>query len=275
MTLPRGTKRGIEVIESLDLAHAERPATKRGKFSAVGSSATPSPQRSEASALVPTDDEGNLAENESLTSDDHAFNSSGLSTSASSDADCESDGDTDDDDDDDSDLATTSSSSASHPQHMMHDEVDGAGITNLRIGKKPRIRAMQGRRDMLNLRERLSKFLPQMALANAEVEEQRQQGTWDGQGMEDVDENRDDGYIEMVQSHQTSDSKHPLTFTLQNLGLGVLEQKDQEMSDSTSGSASGNDEANAKHDTKESVMARLMGSLAGQDKVGIEEMDTL
>ena len=196
MTLPRGTKRALEVVESLDFEPRENLARKRSKLSAGQSSATTSPQLSEASALVPTDDEGNLAESEGLTSDYEEYNSSGLSTSASSDAGCDSS-------DDENDVATTNSGSASRDKSLIHDDVDGAGITNLRIGKKPRIKAMEGRRDMLNLRERLNRFLPQIAIANEEIEEQRREGQWEGQGMEDVDEAVGDNYIEMVSNYRT------------------------------------------------------------------------
>ena len=198
MALSRGTKRAIDVVEPFS---SEDLATKRCKVSAHGSSATSSPLPSEPSALMPTDDEGNLAENESMTSDEGPFSFySRLSTSASSDADCESDDESDDSSDDDSDAATTSSSSTSNGHNLFHDEEDDAGITNLRIGKKPKIKAMAGRKDMLDLRERLDKFLPRLALANEEIEEQRRQGLWHGQGMEDVDEANGAGYIEMVGS---------------------------------------------------------------------------
>ncbi|KAF2238812.1 hypothetical protein EV356DRAFT_528709 [Viridothelium virens] len=252
MTTPRGQKRTIQVVEALDFSTPGDPATKRCKLSTSESSATPSPQRSEASALIPTDDEGNLAASESHTSDDNEFDSSGLSTLASSDEECDSD---EGDSDDDSDAATTSSSSGSHDRDMERDEVDGAGITNLRIGKKPRIKAMQGRRHMLNLRERLDKFLPRMALANEEIEEQRRHGLLDGQSMENVDEDGDERYIEM------------------DLSLGVLEHKDQGMSDSSSSSSSSDSEDELKQPAKKNIMAKLMGHPREQEKVGIEEMD--
>ncbi|KAI9667361.1 MAG: hypothetical protein M1821_000176 [Bathelium mastoideum] len=256
MASSRGTKRTIQVLES---SSSEDPILKRCKLSAGGSSATSSPPRSEPSALVPTDDEGNLAESVSLTSDDGLPTYSGLSHSASSDADCDSDDNDDDEDsdadsDDDSDAATTSSSSTSNVRAFLHDEVDGAGITNLRIGKKPKIRAMEGRKDMLNLRERLDRFLPRLALANAEIEEQRREGTWVGKGVEDVDEEADEGYIEM------------------NLGLGVLEHKDHEMSE-TSSSSESSDDVEVGLDTKQDIMARLMGRTEAQERAGIEEMD--
>ncbi|KAL9086468.1 MAG: hypothetical protein Q9165_007084 [Trypethelium subeluteriae] len=253
MAAPRGQKRTIQVVEALDFSTPEDPAAKRCKLSTGESSATPSPQRSEASALIPTDDEGNLAASESHTSDDNEFDSSGLSTSASSDEDCDSD---EGDSDDDSDAATTSSGSGSHYRDMDRDEVDGAGITNLRIGKKPRIKAMQGRRTMLNLRERLDKFLPRMALANEEIEEQRRHGLLDGQGLENVDDDEDECYIEM------------------DLGLGVLEHKDQGMSDDSSSSSSSSDsEDELKQSSKKNILAKLMGYPREQEKVGIEEMD--
>ena len=63
-----------------------------------------------------------------------------------------------------------------------------------------------------------------------------------------------------------------LIVALQNLGLGVLEHQDHEMSDTTSSSES-SDGDEFGSDGKKNVMAKLMGQSGIQEKAGIEEMD--
>ena len=107
-----------------------------------------------------------------------------------------------------------------------------------------------------DLSARLQAFLPTIAAANAELEEERRRGELDERDIENVDE---DGYIEM------------------NLGLGVLEEKDEDAILSSSGEAMSDDEAEGDDGVgsqqSEDVLRKLMGSSRGKGrKPGIQEV---
>ena len=90
-----------------------------------------------------------------------------------------------------------------------------------------------------SLRSRLSSFLPTLAAANAELEQERAKGTLVNRDIEKINEDR---YIEM------------------DLGLGVLEEKKNRRSGSEDGtesdSYSSDDEANDAEDENEVTIGK-------------------
>ncbi|KAI9711837.1 MAG: hypothetical protein M1820_001982 [Bogoriella megaspora] len=278
-----GTKRTISSLSSLDLS--PQPVRKRTKHSLSNSSVSTSTHPSETSALIPTSDDNEELPHSSITSP-HSFTSSGLSTSASSDDDMDSDSanidshSSEDDNEPNSPSFSSSSSSSSSKKSLVSNHPDGAGIVNLRVGKKPRIKAMEGRNSgALSLRERLAEFLPKMAVANEVVEEQKRKGAWKGRGLEDVDEDREEGYIEMVSRKRGVGLKGDMLMNDgQSLGLGVLEQKKGGTSRSSSDESSGDyaSDADDERPPGRDIMAKLMGRKGQQQHKagGIEEMDT-
>lgn len=107
-----------------------------------------------------------------------------------------------------------------------------------------------------DLSARLNAFLPAIAVANAELEEERSRGNLKDRDIENVD---DDGYIEM------------------NLGLGVLEEKNEDVSsDFRDDSSDGDDvegEGGVGLKKSEDLLGKLMGNSGEKrEKPGIQEV---
>jgi hypothetical protein len=139
-------------------------------------------------------------------------------------------------DDDEDDYTSSSGSSLSSSDDEDDDAQSETGgdinkdneeITSLPARRKPDIRRIEQESSLLN---RLSAFLPQMKSANDDLEREIAAGRAKDIRLDDVDEGsdgqRDGQYIEMVRLFlMILCTIQPLMAGLQNLGLGVLEEK--------------------------------------------------
>ena len=128
---------------------------------------------------------------------------------------------------------------------------------------------------------RMSSFLPEMAAANQTLEAERVAGRLEKRRLENVADG--EGYIEMVcrQAPGESQESSDLLTDVQNLGLGVLEEKRDSQSESSSSSGDSEDDGVLPQDSpaqiKETkVLERLMGrkkdSTKTQPRPTIEEI---
>ncbi|KAJ9665747.1 hypothetical protein H2201_004234 [Coniosporium apollinis] len=171
----------------------------------------------------------------------------------------------------DTDTASESNEDMSEEDGESESE-NSSVITTVRVGKKPEMRRQQWAPGLDGeaeeggqpLKERLKAFLPQIAAANMELEEEKAAGVLDERSLEQANEGDDvDGqYIEM------------------NLGLGVLEERDPNAESSNSSEDEEADNRDPMQDFEGSlprdknVMARLLGRNRRTDKVGIQEVDS-
>lgn len=142
---------------------------------------------------------------------------------------------------------------------------------------KPNIHRMEGGSDLLS---RLSSFLPQMKNANEDLEKKIAAGEGQEMVLDSVDDDGKD-YIEMVggiSSFPFNTWKFMLTGCMQNLGLGVLEEKRGDNEDSSRGDE-GDDESpdgdsqKSKENADSDLLGQLMGAITcSSDKPTIEEM---
>ena len=141
------------------------------------------------------------------------------------------------------------------------DTEDDTEILTVRGTEKPRIGYMGAAEAPVDLKARLASFLPQMAEANHELERDMA-----GQSMEVVEDG--EAHIEM------------------NLGLGVLEEKDDddsssdkssdtasETSDEGAGPASSGGVRREREHDDLGVMHKLLGQKRTRQKAGIEAVD--
>jgi hypothetical protein len=146
-------------------------------------------------------------------------------------------------DDSEDSLSTSDSSSESSDDEDMRDAEDeqDEAITTIGAPKKPAMRSLSPTQRGRDLRARLASLLPKMAEAN----EQLKTGGL-GASMEDVEDG--EGHIEM------------------HLGLGVLEEKQ----DDTSSESESSEDGDAEDEKEEDVMGMLMGRGKSDGGVGIE-----
>ncbi|KAK8220018.1 hypothetical protein M8818_000434 [Zalaria obscura] len=151
-----------------------------------------------------------------------------------------------------SSVSATSSSADSSSGASDASENEGiedlASVINVSGLKKPQMQLPAS--SSHDLRSRLSSFLPQLAAANAELEQLAQNGGLEGKRFEDVDEGAEGGYIEM------------------ELGLGVLEEKREggEYGDDA-------DEEDEEGEDEDDHLGRLMGQVRKGQNLGIQEVD--
>ncbi|KAL0263573.1 hypothetical protein SLS55_002554 [Diplodia seriata] len=160
------------------------------------------------------------------------------------------------------------SSSSEEPSSESDDDsedeedtpMDTDEITSLPLPPDPETRRRIYQRQAppsSSLGDRLKAFLPQLAAANEELERDRAAGKLAAMSLENVGED-DDNYIEM------------------NLGLGVLKERDPNKMESDSESdEDADDEMDTGADgqeTKEDVLAKLMGKKKPKAGPGIQEV---
>jgi hypothetical protein len=151
----------------------------------------------------------------------------------------------------------------------------GEQITNVRVGSKPTMK----REDTAgSLIQRLQHFIPEMKAANQELEKERAAGTLERRNIEKV-EDEEGQHIEMVSvwllivDFVTDTDRH-----MQNLGLGVLEEKDPEQASDDGNQSEGtfSDSENngtVGRDQEEDVLGKLMGHKKNRRKpIHIEEV---
>ena len=169
--------------------------------------------------------------------------------------------------DSESELSTSSEEPSSESGSEDEDESDGDGqgadgVVNLRAnrGIKPTFKLD---RDELgpDIRPFLKDFLPKLKAANEELEAARKAGTLKDRAIERTDEDGveggDEQYIEMVRRSTVSFKSNETLTRLQNLGLGVLKEKDPNAADdSASDSDSEPDDGTGDKDVLDKLMRR-------------------
>lgn len=161
-----------------------------------------------------------------------------------------------------SDLSSSEDDSDHDDTEVDMAHVGSGEIINVRAnrGEKPK---MKLDKDELgpDIRTFLKDFLPQLKAANEELEVQKQAGTLET--LDATDAKDGEPYIEMVGNFTGSSAG--LTELLQNLGLGVLEDKDSNASDSSDSEGDAEDTGKEKD-----VLGKLMGQKRNGEPINIE-----
>ncbi|KAI9816865.1 MAG: hypothetical protein M1827_001510 [Pycnora praestabilis] len=218
--------------------------------------ATSSETSSSTSSLdTISDGSGSSSDDDDADSEDIASATSSTSSEGESDL-SENDNHSESTSDSDSDSSSSSSSSSDARSRQ------ATPLTTLPLAQKPAIQDSSSGVDT-DLASRLASFLPEMAAANASLEDDRAAGRLQDRQLENV-ENDEEGYIEM------------------NLGLGVLEDKDPDADGTSSssdessnedGETTGEPEGNINKVTQKErdIMGRLMGG-RNNTRPNIEEI---
>jgi len=147
---------------------------------------------------------------------------------------------------DEEDESTSSSSLSSSSSSSARSGGATTNITTLSVTRRPPITSSSLSNTASDLCSRLSTFLPTLAAANDELELERAAGTLRDRDIEDID---DEGYIEM------------------NLGLGVLEER---KSDSTDSGCSSDSESSEEEEADDG-----RGHDVGRRSAGRDILETL
>ncbi|KAJ4290461.1 hypothetical protein N0V90_010678 [Kalmusia sp. IMI 367209] len=225
----------------IDAVQRVYDCTKRLKARHDSNSATSNV--SDDSALIPTSVPEDTTEASEVESD--------ASSEVSESSDEPSDESSEEEDDDDSELEEDENEDEDE-----HAQQSGEEVVNLRAnrGNKPKFKIAD---DVEDIRPFLKDFLPKLKAANEELEAQKKAGRIQSSEVAgEENEDNEEQYIEM------------------NLGLGVLEEKDDNMdgreaSDSESESKDG-DQSNEKD-----ILGKLMGRDKLEERVGIQEVSDM
>jgi hypothetical protein len=198
------------------------------------------------------------ADDTTVTSDNGSDSDSELSESSEEPSD-ESSSEDDDDEDEDAMLDAG-------PEKQQASN----GVTNLRAGqgKKP-IMKLNKKEMGPDIRTFLKDFLPQLKAANDELMAQKKAGTLKSREIDMTDADEAEEYIEMVSAARQHGLTPKLT-TAQDLGLGVLEEKDPSALKRSLDDDSDSDED--MEDAEADVLGKLMGRPATKEPVVIQEV---
>ncbi|KAF9736734.1 hypothetical protein PMIN04_000081 [Paraphaeosphaeria minitans] len=230
-------KRQIDAVQHI------YECAKRLKICPDTSDSTPSTVPNETQ-LVPTSKTKDAVENSEADSDDESW------VSESS--------------EEPSDESSEDSSGAGEEDEQQDDEMEedaqlaAEDVVNLRAnrGKRPDFK-LPGEEELEDIRPFLKDFLPKLKAANEELEAQKAIGTLQtSELVGDEEADGDEQYIEL------------------NLGLGVLEEKDDDVGEGAletpdNDSEGGNAE---QRDQEKDILGKLMGREKPTEPVGIQEV---
>jgi hypothetical protein len=177
--------------------------------------------------------------------------------------------------------STSSSGSSSEDESDDDDDDDGMSVNgDGQDGEEGEDSADESAAAPMDLRARLSSFLPALAKANSQLELERQAGTLRRRDIENLDDSDDDGESDGNGGGSEEDEgkgKATRAYIEMNLGLGVLEEK-RPGEESGESSGSGSDEEG------DDLLAKLLnidrakathegGMKRGMEKPAIEVVD--
>ncbi|KAJ6013672.1 hypothetical protein N7540_008263 [Penicillium herquei] len=166
-----------------------------------------------------------------------------------------------------------------HHENKTTSSASSSSIPHVHGRPKPRIHKMDGNSELL---ARLSAFLPKMKSANEDLEKEIAEGRGKDVVLDEVDDDKD--YIEMVCFVLSCAVPFPLCVNLrlidpvQNLGLGVLEEKRGENGDSSGderddGMDGVESDKKGNMDGDSDILSKLMGGKdLDADKPSIEDL---